>query len=325
MTTIARLKVLSVLALIAYTPKAAFPQSENARPCTSSEFRQFDFWVGDWDVFEGDGAMPTARVRVDRALDGCVLRERYDDKEGLRGESFSIYDAARRLWHQTWVTNRAQLLTIEGAFTNGEMILAGVSRRPDGKSARVRGAWKPTSEGVRETAVASTDDGKTWKPWFDLSFRSHEKARATPDGDARTIAALDENFQAAVKANDAETMDNILADDFVLVTGSGKVYNKSDLLQEARNHSSVYEHQEDTDRTVRIWGDTAVVTAKLWIKGVREGKPIDYILWFSDTYVRTLAGWRYVFGQASLPLAPRSSEDLGGSISSDQSNGRTTM
>ena len=120
--------------------------------------------------------------------------------------------------------------------------------------------------------------------------------------DAEVVAALDEKYQAAVKANDFATMDKILADDFVLVTGTGKAFNKSDLLQEARSKSTVYEHQEDTERKVRVWGDTAVVTAKLWVKGSNEGKPIEYKLWFSDTYVRTAAGWRYVFGQASLPL-----------------------
>jgi ketosteroid isomerase-like protein len=64
----------------------------------------------------------------------------------------------------------------------------------------------------------------------------------------------------------------------------------------------VYEHQEEEQQTVRVWGDTAVVTAKLWAKGTDQGKPFDYHVWFSDTYARTPAGWRYVHGQASLPL-----------------------
>ncbi|PYJ20979.1 MAG: hypothetical protein DME99_08760 [Verrucomicrobia bacterium] len=98
----------------------------------------------------------------------------------------------------------------------------------------------------------------------------------------------------------------ILADDFALVTGLGKTYTKTDLLNEARSKRTVYEHQEDSAQKVRVWGDTAVVTALLWAKGTEEGKPFDYKLWFSDTYVRTPAGWRYVFGQAStrLPKAP---------------------
>ena len=116
------------------------------------------------------------------------------------------------------------------------------------------------------------------------------------------VAALDKQYQMAVKRNDADSMNRILADDFVLVTGAGKIVRKDDLLAEARSKRVQYDVQDDTDQTVRTWGDTAVVTAKLHEKGMDAGKPFDYTLWFSDTYVRTASGWRYVFGQASLPL-----------------------
>ena len=109
--------------------------------------------------------------------------------------------------------------------------------------------------------------------------------------DKASLAALDTEYQAAVKANDAVTMDRILADDFILVTGRGTVFTKEDLLTSARNKEVIYEHQEDTEQTVRLWGDTAVVTALLWQKGTNNGKPFDDKLWFSDTYIRTpLAG-----------------------------------
>jgi ketosteroid isomerase-like protein len=120
--------------------------------------------------------------------------------------------------------------------------------------------------------------------------------------DDKILAALDSEYQAAVKANDVATMHRILADDFVLVTGSGKTYSKQDLLNESRSGAFVYEHQEDTEKTVRTWGDTAIVTAKLWEKGTNGGEAFDYTVWFSDVYIRTPQGWRYVFGQSSLPL-----------------------
>jgi len=120
--------------------------------------------------------------------------------------------------------------------------------------------------------------------------------------DKASLAALDTEYQAAVKANDAVTMDRILADDFILVTGRGTVFTKDDLLTSARNKEVIYEHQEDTEQTVRIWGDTAVITALLWQKGTNNGKPFDDKLWFSDTYIRTPTGWRYAFGQASIRL-----------------------
>jgi ketosteroid isomerase-like protein len=126
--------------------------------------------------------------------------------------------------------------------------------------------------------------------------------RASRAADEQAVAALDTQYQAAVAKNDAAAMDRILADDFVLVTGKGKVFTKADLLNEARSGKTVYEKQEDSSQKVRVWGDTAVVTALLWEKGTEDGKPFDYRLWFSDTYVRTPSGWRYVFGQASIPL-----------------------
>jgi ketosteroid isomerase-like protein len=137
-----------------------------------------------------------------------------------------------------------------------------------------------------------------------LPLATTSKLNASPEEDAKTVAALDTKYQAAVKANDDATMDQILADDFVLVTGRGKVFNKADLLDSARKKEVTYERQDEEpgSQKVRVWRDTAVVTALLWIKSVQEGKPADYKLWFSDTYVRTPTGWRYVFGQASLPV-----------------------
>ena len=133
------------------------------------------------------------------------------------------------------------------------------------------------------------------------------QALAATGDDRAIVAALDTEYQAAVKNNDAATMERILADDFVLVTGKGKSYNKTDLLRAARDKSETYEHQEDTNQSVRVFGDTAVVTALLWIKGKNKAAAYDYKLWFSDTYARTPQGWRYVFGQASTKLTP---EDL---------------
>jgi ketosteroid isomerase-like protein len=128
--------------------------------------------------------------------------------------------------------------------------------------------------------------------------------QADPELDRRAVARLDTEYQVAVKRNDAEAMARILHEKFVLVTGNGTVVTREELLAEAMRGEFSYERQdEDPDtQAVRVFGDTAVVTARLWLKGVRGGVPFDRRLWFSDTYVRTPGGWRYVFGQASLRL-----------------------
>src|SRR5437667_3968287 len=71
-----------------------------------------------------------------------------------------------------------------------------------------------------------------------LSFGTATHLNASPEEDAKTVAALDTKYQAAVKSNDAATMDQILADDFALVTGRGKVSSKADLIESARKRKS---------------------------------------------------------------------------------------
>jgi ketosteroid isomerase-like protein len=166
-----------------------------------------------------------------------------------------------------------------------------------------------------------------WPSWF-LNDRCAARARTTvpvraflvasvvaalpfcapADADApdarEVVARLDTEFQAAVKVNDVEAMERILGENMILVLGNGAANTRTELLQEARDKAYVYERQEEDfgTQTVRVWGDTAVVTARLWVKGTSQGKTFDRHLWFSDVYIRTPRGWRYVFGQASLHL-----------------------
>jgi ketosteroid isomerase-like protein len=118
------------------------------------------------------------------------------------------------------------------------------------------------------------------------------------------VAAIDTEYQAAVERNDAATMARILHPDFALVLGDGRRYSREDLLQSARKKTVIYEKQVEVPgtQTVRVHGNVAIVTALLWLKGHSGGQAIERRLWFSDTYVRTPEGWKYLFGQASLPL-----------------------
>ena len=130
-------------------------------------------------------------------------------------------------------------------------------------------------------------------------------AHATPDQDRRAVADLDTAYQAAVERNDAVAMAKILHPQMILVLGDGQVRTGEDLLVLARTRAITYERQVEDEGTqsVRLYGpDTAIVTARLWLKGLRGSRAFDRRLWFSDTYVRTPEGWRYVFGQASLDL-----------------------
>lgn len=131
-------------------------------------------------------------------------------------------------------------------------------------------------------------------------------ATPTVETDRQAVAALDTAYQEAVKRNDAEAMARILHDDFILVLGDGRTCTRDDLLESARDRHFEFERQEEDPGTqvVRIYGDTAIVTARLWLRYSADGRQHDRRVWFSDTYVRTPAGWKYAFGQASLSLPP---------------------
>jgi hypothetical protein len=169
------ISMVSIL-LLSHTARSSdeSPPSEKLPrfvPCADPAYRQFDFWIGNWDVF--DAERPTvvlAHARVDLILNGCVLHEVYEGIDGHKGESFSIYDATRKTWHQSWVNDRGYLLTIEGRFQGGSMILQGVDHLPNGNPRQVRGEWRAAGRGAREAAARSTDGGVSWSPWFDIIF-----------------------------------------------------------------------------------------------------------------------------------------------------------
>jgi ketosteroid isomerase-like protein len=127
--------------------------------------------------------------------------------------------------------------------------------------------------------------------------------------DERTVAQLDRDYQLAVENHDLATIKRIHADDMILVLGDGRVVAGAQLEERAGTAAVRYEQQDEIPGTqkVRVWGDTAVVTALLWIKGSDATRgAFEYKLWFSDTYVRINGTWRYAFGQASLPLPKES-------------------
>jgi hypothetical protein len=277
-------------------------------PCSGSAWHAFDFWLGSWVVMDVTSGSKIAQARIEPVSHGCALREEYRSTDGGGGESLSSWDAKRGVWRQYWVSTSGAIVSIKGKLHNGAMTLSGAEQgthSPD----MVRGTWKPKSNGVRETGERSWDGGRTWEPWFDLEFRRAEAVSENGIAeDRQTVANLDELYQAAVKINDSAIMGRLLDDDFVLVTDSGKIYTRAQLLAEASSGHVHYEHQEDTNRTVRIWGDTAVVTASLWEKGSDTEGPFDKKIWFSGTYVRRPEGWKYVFGQSSLLEASRQGE-----------------
>lgn len=167
-------KALAAIALACIAPALAAPGATAATSpdCTAPEYRQLDFWIGDWDTFEADApdGPSLARARVEPIAQGCAIHELYEQNDGLVGDSILSYDPVRKQWQQTWVTNRGAIMVLWGGFSEGALVLEGESHLKDGRSVMQRITWKAQDEGVRESAVMSKDGGKTWAPAFDVLF-----------------------------------------------------------------------------------------------------------------------------------------------------------
>ena len=156
--------VLLVTPALAQQPPAPAPS-----PCATAAHRQFDFWIGDWDVHNAAGKR-AGENRISRIHGGCALLEAWRGTGNVTGSSLNLYDQARGLWHQTWVDNGGNLLVLEGAFADGVMTLEGraVEREPVPKTTLQRIRWTPQPDGrVRQLWETSIDEGKTWSIAFD--------------------------------------------------------------------------------------------------------------------------------------------------------------
>lgn len=145
---------------------------EPLRPCQAPEYRQFDFWLGDWDVTSPANPGGSSRNRITRINGGCTLREEYTTPFGYEGTSLNFYDATRRVWHQTWIDNQGGALYLEGGLEGRSMVLATTT---DPQNVQ-RITWTPLDDGrVRQHWESTTDGGKTWSTVFDGYYAKREK------------------------------------------------------------------------------------------------------------------------------------------------------
>jgi hypothetical protein len=145
------------------------PALAHGGACDSAAHRAFDFWIGDWNVSAANKSQ-THNV-ITREYDGCVIHEHYTGARGYTGESLNVFDATRKVWHQTWVDSQGLLLTLEGGVHDGNMVLEGQSIGKDGRAAKQRITWTPNADGsVRQLWESANPDG-SWAISFDGLYR----------------------------------------------------------------------------------------------------------------------------------------------------------
>ncbi len=165
------LLTLAPTALAQKSRKSPSPTAE-PKPCTAATYRQFDFWLGDWNVINAAGK-PAGKNHVVSLFDGCGLQENWESAQGGRGTSLNVYDAVTGHWHQTWVDDHGGLLELNGGLEGGKMVLIGTRPSVKEKATRVvhRITWTPLApDRVEQHWEASTNEGRTWSTVFDGTY-----------------------------------------------------------------------------------------------------------------------------------------------------------
>lgn len=139
-------------------------------PCKSkSEFRQFDFWIGDWDVKTPQG-LPAGSSSVQLILGQCIIFENWTGGFGTNGKSFNIFDTNDSKWHQTWVDDKGTFTHYIGGLQDGDIVLIADTMIGGKKTlAKMTFSRQPNGD-VRQHGENSTDEGKTWATSFDLIY-----------------------------------------------------------------------------------------------------------------------------------------------------------
>ena len=149
----------------------------NGRPCAyAAENRQFDFWLGEWEV--DFGGQPAGSSNVQLLLEGCVLYENWTGVNGYTGKSFNAYNPEKKKWQQFWVDAMGRITLYEGGLQDGRLVYVG-ENLVDGKPTLRRMTFTPLGDGrVRQFGEDSTDGGKTWTVQYDLTY-ARKSARAS--------------------------------------------------------------------------------------------------------------------------------------------------
>ena len=141
-------------------------------PCKHApESRQFDFWVGDWEVRDPQGRV-AGSSSVQRILGDCVLLENWTASLGGSGKSFNIYNRSAERWEQDWVDDQGTVTHYRnGEYRDGRLTLVAQSALPSGVPALRRMTFFNLEPGrVRQLGEVSADSGKTWTTSFDLQY-----------------------------------------------------------------------------------------------------------------------------------------------------------
>ena len=165
---------IAVAAFAAMLTASAAAQSPPMPPpaCATPEHNQFDFWLGQWDVYRTDTDQLVAHSLIEKLYAGCAVRENWMPLGGTGGGSLNAWRPADKKWLQTWTDSGNNWNEYAGGITGGMMVLTGKSVNAAGKAVPVRMTYEARADGsVVQTGYQSADGGKTWALTYQYAYR----------------------------------------------------------------------------------------------------------------------------------------------------------
>jgi len=165
------MKKIIPLILVLLTGFASYSQN-NQKPCTAAEASQFDFWVGNWDLYSADTLTGTNTIY--KVMDGCAVQENFEsNKTGYSGKSWSMYDPKQKRWEQTWIDNQGSFIYLTGSFENNSMTLTTMPKKiKNGKEVVYRMRYHNISKDSFDWDWESTsDNGTTWVSGWHIHYK----------------------------------------------------------------------------------------------------------------------------------------------------------
>jgi len=157
-----------------------------AEPCKhpdkNPEYGQFDYWVGDWDVYNKFGAT-SGHNTVRLILGDCVVEENWTSRLAGEGKSFSKYNPHTKRWEQYWVDDQGDTTFFHGQLEGNNLVFHAETADENGAPTLRRLTFFLLGpDKVRQFSEMSTDGGKTWTTEYDLTYirRPTTAAKNTP-------------------------------------------------------------------------------------------------------------------------------------------------
>lgn len=149
------------------------------KPCSRPQFRQFDFWIGQWEAYNNANGKKAGDSKISLILDSCIILEEWISagvQQGLRyaGKSFNTWNNAVQQWQQTWVDNTGNTTVyVKGKYENKKIIF---STDPfpfskDTMALRRLTFFDLEIDKVRQLGEITKDNGTTWVTEYDLEYR----------------------------------------------------------------------------------------------------------------------------------------------------------